>query len=570
MARLIPSVLDDQTPPGESAVFNLLGKGYEDWVVLHSLDLAPWNNNRRTEIDFVVIIPRTGILCIEVKSHNNIKFDGDWQPRGIKRSPFKQALDASASFHRSLSKFVPHFREIPVDHCCIFPRSRFEIPPNLSLEKWRLIDSARFRRYETEFQLCDDLESMMKNSIKQDPTIKELNDHITKGDVEKLIEVSLPVQKTNLNRREEIEIREKEIGSILRQQQKPVIQMAKMNERLIVSGGAGTGKTIIAKELAIMNAISGKRVAFLCYNKLIGAWIKDQIQKEKNVPPNLVSGSAMKIMMDMAEIKITDEKTDNLDWEGIVRQIEEKLTEPEFKAFSEFDCLIVDEAQDFLSRTNVWNLLCSFLDGGKEKGNYILFGDFDNQVLSNRSKMDKSLEELNLLSNPAKYKLTENCRNYPIVGNTAVKLAGLSEPVYDGFLRKGGSIKNFEIFYYESEGKQLEKLSLWIKIFKKEGYRPSEITLLSFCGDISSAASKLIKKGHDLRPVWKYSNATSFSSIHAFKGMENKIIILTDVVLEEKGFDRNLFYTAITRATESVYILCNENSQETILNWTRI
>ena len=52
--------------------------------------------------------------------------------------------------------------------------------------------------------------------------------------------------------------------------------------------------------------------------------------------------------------------------------------------------------------------------------------------------------------------------------------------------------------------------------------------------------------------------------------MENKIIILTDVVLEEKGFDRNLFYTAITRATESVYILCNENSQDTILNWTRI
>jgi len=183
--------------------------------------------------------------------------------------------------------------------------------------------------------------------------------------------------------------------------------------------------------------------------------------------------------------------------------------------------------------------------------------------------LDDSLNELDLLSKPFKYKLTENCRNYSIIGNTAVKLAGLRETVYDGFLRTGGSIKNYEIYYYKSEEEQIERLSLWIKKFKKEGYRASEITLLSFCGDISSAASKLIKKGHDLSPAWKNNKETSFSSVHAFKGMENKIIIFTDVILQEKEFDRNLLYTAITRATESVYILCNENSENTILNWIR-
>ena len=569
MARLIPSFFDDETPPGEAEVFNLLSNGYEDWVVFHSLDIAPWNNNRRTEIDFVAIIPSTGIICIEVKSHLNIKFDGDWHPRGIKRSPFTQALDASASFHRSLSKEVPFFRAIPVVHCCIFPRARFKIPANLSVEPWRLIDSSKFRSYKTGIQLCDDLESIAKISIENDPDLKYLTRQITRSDLEKIIEVSLPIQKTNLNRREEIERREEEIGKILRQHQKPVIQMAKMNERLVVSGGAGTGKTIIAKELALMNAISGKRVAFVCYNKLVGAWIEEQIQKEENAPPNLVAGSAMKIMMKMAEIEINEEKTDNFFWEGIVNQIEEKLTDPEFIAISEFDCLIVDEAQDFLSRKNIWDLLCSFLDGGKEKGNFVLFGDFENQVLSSRSILDDSLNELDLLSKPFKYQLTENCRNYQIIGNTAVKLAGLRETVYDGFLRKGGSINNYEIYYYKSEEDQIERLSLWIKKFKNEGYRPSEITLLSFCGDISSAASKLIKKGHDLSPAWKNSKETSFSSVHAFKGMENKIIIFTDVILQEKEFDRNLLYTAITRATESVYILCNENSMNTILNWTR-
>lgn len=82
MARMIPSFVDDRTPPGERDVFNVLAAGPDDWVILHSLDLAPWNRGLRTEVDFVVIVPDTGILCIEVKSHLNITFDGHrWQPR---------------------------------------------------------------------------------------------------------------------------------------------------------------------------------------------------------------------------------------------------------------------------------------------------------------------------------------------------------------------------------------------------------------------------------------------------------------------------------------------------------
>ena len=55
MARLIPSSMDDYTPPGERDVFNLVAAGPDDWVALHSIDLAPWNRGLRTEIDFVII-----------------------------------------------------------------------------------------------------------------------------------------------------------------------------------------------------------------------------------------------------------------------------------------------------------------------------------------------------------------------------------------------------------------------------------------------------------------------------------------------------------------------------------
>ncbi len=49
--------------------------------------------------------------------------------------------------------------------------------------------------------------------------------------------------------------------------------------------------------------------------------------------------------------------------------------------------------------------------------------------------------------------------------------------------------------------------------------------------------------------------------------MENKVIILTDVVLGDQDFHRDLFYTGMTRSTESVRVLCDKGSQEILTRW---
>src|SRR4026209_355192 len=142
MAKLIPSFMDDRTPPGERDVFNLLAAGPEDWVALHSLDLAPWNRSLRTAIDFVVIVPDTGIVCVEVKSHELIFFaEGRWYPPDINRSPFKQAADGRHTFYRRLRDLLPELKRVPVVHCCIFPRAYFDVQPNMSVQPWELIDA---------------------------------------------------------------------------------------------------------------------------------------------------------------------------------------------------------------------------------------------------------------------------------------------------------------------------------------------------------------------------------------------------------------------------------------------
>ena len=42
--HMIPAFIDESAPLGEIDVFRKLESSGHDWVVIHSLDLAPYNN----------------------------------------------------------------------------------------------------------------------------------------------------------------------------------------------------------------------------------------------------------------------------------------------------------------------------------------------------------------------------------------------------------------------------------------------------------------------------------------------------------------------------------------------
>jgi len=82
MARMIPAAIDLKTPsPGEKDVFRRLASDpiASDWTVIHSLDLPHHVRQISGELDFVVLIPGKGILCLEVKASSSIaRRDGIW------------------------------------------------------------------------------------------------------------------------------------------------------------------------------------------------------------------------------------------------------------------------------------------------------------------------------------------------------------------------------------------------------------------------------------------------------------------------------------------------------------
>jgi Nuclease-related domain/UvrD-like helicase C-terminal domain/AAA domain len=568
MARMIPSFVDERTPPGERDVFNLIAGGPPEYTVIHSLDLAPWNRGLRTEIDFLVIDPVAGIICIEVKSHDHIAFDGErWHPESIVRSPFKQAADARHTFYRRLSELEPSFKRIPIVHCCIFPRSAFELPANMSIQRWEVIDGRQFRRFESSAALLAEIRARIGQSIDADAALSGIDRPLTAGEIGQIVRLCVPIQKRNPDRREEIARREEDMDRILRRHQRPAVQLGAANRTLIVSGGAGTGKTLIAMEIARRAAARGNRVALLCFNQLVGGWIRRQMERSGPLPPNLLVGRAIRVLADMAAVDIPIDAPSDF-WDVVLpSRLEEQFTDPEFASEAKIDYLVVDEAQDILARPWLWGCLIQLLGPNARMPTFALLGDFDNQVLNQRSTMQKSLDRVLESSNPTLYRLTENCRNYRIVGDTAVTLAGLDGPVYEDYLRLGGGMDDYDIHFYKDDAEQERKIGEILAQFKAKGYRPSEIVLLSLRADDTSAASRLKRSGWRLRPAWQESDATAFASIHAYKGMENKIVILTDMYLQDLHFHRDLFYTAMTRATESVRVLCDMRSQETLRHW---
>lgn len=149
MARLIPPLFPEGAAPGEKSVYRKLAedRATDDWIVLHSLNIAEHVRNPEGEADFVVIAPNLGILVIEVKSHEHFTFnDGVWElgnQAPTTRGPFKQASEAMHSVRKYLLKRKIDLRSIPTLSAAWFTatRARTMLKPTNEWFDWQVLDS---------------------------------------------------------------------------------------------------------------------------------------------------------------------------------------------------------------------------------------------------------------------------------------------------------------------------------------------------------------------------------------------------------------------------------------------
>jgi superfamily I DNA/RNA helicase len=175
-----------------------------------------------------------------------------------------------------------------------------------------------------------------------------------------------------------------------------------------------------------------------------------------------------------------------------------------------------------------------------------MFGDFSRQaIFEDNENMIEMLEEKTSF---IKYKLKVNCRNTKPIGDEIKYVTGFESEEYL-WTKADGPPVNY--FIYRNEEEELVQLEEIIEKLLKGNIIPQQITILSSKKRKDSVVS-LVKK-YAINDFIPFENSgITFSTIQAFKGLENSAIIITDV---ETYQHEKLMYVGLSRARSALIIL---------------
>jgi hypothetical protein len=554
---------------GEREVFERLKESGNtpNWIVLHSLDIAHHVRQVSGEVDFVVIIPSRGVLCIEVKGCRRLRrneagwFYGSEQiadPRG----PFRQASEAMHSIRKRLLKTRPDMAHIPFWSAVVFPYIDFKTSSN-EWHDWQVIDAALFR----EYPLAASIENVLKSArafLSTCPTARWFNTgapSLTAKQAEEIAQVLRP----SFELFESPRVRKGRWNEEVRrytEEQFTALDAMQTNLRVLFTGPAGTGKTLLAIESARRAHSAGQRCLFVCYNRLLGRWLQEQMAP---LGEGVTTSTFHSLLLSLSGCTPPGEGATAAFWEEELpaRAIEAVINRD--PAFEPFDTLVIDEAQDLL-RANYLDVLDLLLRAGLASGRWRLFGDLEKQAIytSGLSSPVTSLQER--AGGAPVFSLRVNCRNSPRIASLVHLLGGLT-PDYSRVLRPDNGIEP-ELKYYRTPAEHEALLFQVLESWYGEGLGGAEIAVLSPRADRSCLAAQVTKEPWRSRLRARCESTGGqipYASIHAFKGLEASAVVVTDVEHLAGDVAVDLFYVAVTRALHRLTILVHESARGDVI-----
>lgn len=557
---MIPSTIGSECKsPGEREIFGRLrdDPGTRDWIVLHSLDVANHQAQVAGEVDFVIIIPGLGALCLEVKACRSLRrHEGAWyygqSHEPDFRGPFKQVSEAMHSLRKRVTSARPGLAGIPFWSAVIFPYIRFAAV-SCEWHSWQVIDSQAYRSRPLAASLASVLVRARELLAEHRPSWwGASHDEPSRHQCDTLAEFLRPTFEYFETPRARINRTDAEIKRYTADQT-AALDALDSNARIIFQGPAGTGKTILALESARRASNAGRRVLFVCFNRLLGDWVARQL---RGVSEGITASTLHKHMLDVAGLRPEDHPAREY-WETLLPDTAiERLLGSNEAAF-QFDELIIDEAQDILRATYL-DFLDLSVKGGLAAGRWRMFGDFEKQAIYGSDGGDIMEVAARRAPNTTHCELRTNCRNTPRIAEIVHLLGGL-EPGYQHILRPDDGLDP-DIRYYSTRAEEEKTLSDVLIALLEDGFAPGEIVVLSPL--VRSAGAGLA-----MQPSWSNRlhllgggthNGIGFGSVHAFKGLESKAVVVTDV--EEIGTPaaRSLLYVGTSRALHRLTILANQ------------
>lgn len=569
MTFMIPStIVRPGTPKGEKRLFKLLqsAEGTQDWIALHSFDIAKHETKTSGEVDMILIIPGAGILFLEVKGVGVSRDGGKWvydDGRYSDAGPFVQASSAMHSIRNLLSKSLPESSGLMFFSAVVFPDFEFNLPASaLEWHDWQVIDQRKLNSGNITNLFRGVLEKAHKHMASVGK--KWYHDERSRPSsimTDKLVSCLRPNFSFAPNNRSAIHFIEETIHSYTLEQLMTLDSFDE-NERVLVTGPAGTGKTVIAVEAFRRAVLSGKKVLFLCFNRYLGTKLQKEL--ESFLDKQSASQKAQVHTLHSYLVKIGNcdvpQNPEKTYWNAILpEQALEAILEDRVnkEVLVEPDLLIVDEAQD-LMLPGYLDCLEAILGKELAVAKWLLLGDFKNQSIYDGDV--KYLEEKSS-SSFFRYTLTRNCRNAGQVAGQ-IKLVFGVQPAYRMTLPDldGAEAK---VDFWRNSADQAELLSETLTNYLRT-FSPEEIHILTplrKSGGLEELPVEWKSKVVEFDPIARRRGKVSYSTISSFKGLEAPVVVITDID-DLSSESLTLLYVAISRAKVCVKILMHERCKK--------
>lgn len=511
------------------------------------------------EIDFVILDPKRGYLALEVKGggiSSNPK-TGKWfstdrsgQEHPVK-DPIKQALNAKHAIYRKLKKFNKlndfPFAYSSSGHAVFFPDIKF----NSSLVK-----------PDCEREMLGTAENLTNMGEWIEKAFEFCSTETAKGPGQAGLELmkqtfGRPVFANALTSAN-ISAAEKRVLE-LTSNQSALLSFIKSRRRAIITGGAGTGKTVLALEKAKELAADGYRTLVTCYNRPLADYLKLNLASEENIVVLNVHQIARRFI-DAAnsatkrdfieEIRGTHRNADLWD---VIMPI--ALWDSADFVETRFDAIVCDEGQDIPE--DFWMPLQRILSDF-DNSPFFIFRD-ENQDIFKRTTSNV-FEEV-------PFNLDINCRN-------TFEIHAYAYQNYRGPVVTAPNISNISITNLLNRGlvEQSELITQQIrKMIVDPGISPSDIVvLISSVNNSTRMKSELAERKISNAVHWTANHQQSkeevlIETVKRFKGLEARIVILW---LDDGGIvpiEGEELYVGSSRARSQLIIVSTNNALENVV-----
>lgn len=519
MKMIPPFVVETTNSAAERRLFPILERTELDRhaVGLHSIDLPRHRYKRMGEIDYV-ILSRAGLLVCEVKG-GIVDRDDDGRWRYTNRygesdtrreGPFQQARSAMFSLKDDLEQRIDRglLDQVSFGYCVITPDTSWgcdsvDAPRVLTLNSADLtgarelcVPLVRLLEHWQEGNRCGEMSAEALDRVRN--AIRGRFDPI----------VSLGTRARGISTSLEELTEEQYMG----------LDWVESSERVLISGGAGTGKTLLAVEAARRESLAGRSVLLTCHSPVLAAFLSTRVA------------------------------------EGVAVEEFERARDLVDERGARFDALVVDEAQDIFSLEGI-AALDDLVTGGVDHGRWRCFFDRNNQA-GLFGIYDRDVHGLLKDTGAHEVVLTRNCRNTKaiVLQTQSVTGADLGTP-----LAGDGP----EVSFAKPEDRQSEGrlLAAELERLAAADVAAGSITVLlgGAADDVLKALPAALRKRITHVPSstaleWPCSRLTSFR-IEDFKGLENDFILVCGLAgLDATQRDRAGMYVAMSRARIGLWV----------------